>query len=273
MQPSVSNRRGLGRVEVLAIVLSVAVLFAIVVISLQFAVRGHPQPPHMADATQIKGIHQSLLIFARQNDGLFPTPGLIDRLPIDVGGGLQELPDRGEEDISKNTTASLFSVMVMQNYFDPVQCVGPTEPNPKVTVYGDKGPQYNWNNYNPAAGIYWDPEFAADLKTGSNVSYAHLPLFGERKIKQWRESLDANFALLGNRGPRNGDPAVQSITYDIHPPFDKWTGNICFNDGHVEFMDSMTHNGDNFFADEDGRDMFLTFTARVAAGQPVFQHD
>ena len=43
------------------------------------------------DSTQIRGIHQSWLVFAREFNGILPTPGLIDRIAyIRVGDGAVE---------------------------------------------------------------------------------------------------------------------------------------------------------------------------------------
>src|SRR2546426_4748724 len=61
------------------------------------------------DATQIHGIHQSILTFAREFEGKFPTPGLIKRKPDPVFG---DVPGRGPEDESLNTTANLFSACI-----------------------------------------------------------------------------------------------------------------------------------------------------------------
>jgi prepilin-type processing-associated H-X9-DG protein len=52
--------------------------------------------------------------------------------------------------------------------------------------------------------------------------------------------LSGSFAVIGNRGVRNGtaDSIIHdsSITLKIHGNNATWHGNVCFADGHVEFL-------------------------------------
>ena len=247
-------------------------------IALPLLYRGHDGSRLSKDATQIRGIHQSWMVYAREFEGIMPTPGLIDRLPFN---GVKKL-GRGEEDITKNTTANIHALCVMQNYYAPELCVGPTEPNPIVKPY-DWDTYYS-ASYAPAITQYWDPAFAADLQTGSNVSYANVPLCGDLRRKQWRASMDAAFPILGNRGPRDGLPDANSFTYRIHAPHDQWCGNICFNDNHIEFFTGLSSKpptpGESFVApgifryngnkDADG---IIGFTKAMTPTGPILQWD
>ena len=230
------------------------------------------------DATQIRVSHECWATYAKSFDGLLPSPGLVERLPID---GVR-IPGRGAEDISQNTTANLFSLHSAQNYFSPDMSVGPTEPNPVVTVFD----AYNYQAYSPATGKAWDPNFKADLQTGSNVSYAHMPLYGLLKDKYWRDTFSGSSAIpiLGNRGPHNGVSDPKSWTLKIHEPHDQWSGNICFADGHVEFLvglptaktsDGRTISTQVIFKTDrpDDPDGVLTFMKEMKPDGPVIQHD
>ena len=108
---------------------------------------------------------------------------------------------------------------------------------------------YNWEVIHPAGAepegdTYWDPDFVADVQgQGSNVSYASIPMAGERKNKQWRDSLDAEFAAIGNRGVEHGEFVDEeiyesSLTLQIHGGSKQWVGNICFNDNHVQVLNT-----------------------------------
>jgi len=164
------------------------------------------------DATQLKQVHQSWLVFARQFDGIFPLPGLINRQ--DVGG--QEIPGRGAEDAITNDHAALYSACIMANYFSPELCVGPTEPSGKILVKDD----FNWDFYSPINDRYWNLNFKAKLDSECNTSYATMALFGKRKTTEWRESNTSMYGVVANHGVKNGSLEANdyesSITLQIH---------------------------------------------------------
>lgn len=237
-------------------------------------------PLSVKDASQLAEIHQAMVIFAGEWGGFLPRPGLINRLPVEVGGKPQRIPGRGEEDVTLNTTANLYSSLIAQNYFAPAQVVSPVERSPKVSVCRS----YDYDQYDPAEGVYWDPQFKADLRRGSHASYAHLLLFGKRTDAQWRDTMDPKFPVLGNRGPKGGKLDPSSYTCGPHG---NWAGNIVYNDNHVEFEVTTTPSGlffqsgeakkpDNIFAVDDGprgRDVVLTFTKKMTVDGPLLQHD
>jgi hypothetical protein len=229
-----------------------------------------PHPKSMKDAAQLRAIHQSWLIFAREFSGILPTPGLIDRLPFNG----QEIPGRGEEDINANTTANLYSACIMHNYFTPELIISPVERNPKVRVMAD----YDYEAFDPVKDVYWDARFKADLTAGSNVSYAHMPIYGQRKLKEWRDTSNSAWPLLGNRGPKDGKADPSSYTCGPHG---NWAGNVVFSDNHSQPFQKSTsiplRDGqlDNIFASDDanGTDAILTFTREITDKGPVFQFD
>ncbi len=153
------------------------------------------------DQTQIKQIHAAWATFARDYDGIFPTPGLINRLAINAPNTAldgEHKPGRGPEDLRANTSAAMYSACIMQNYFTPQILVAPTEPSGFVAIKDD----YAWNAYDPINDWYWDfhpddPEQAPSELPGyipfatkvdkevhtisdliSNTSYAHMPICG-----------------------------------------------------------------------------------------------
>ena len=66
---------------------------------------------------------------------------------------------------------------------------------------------------------------------------------------EWRESMNPLFATIGNRGPQYGQLGTvyeESITLEIHPDRKQWIGNICFNDNHVETLNTFYPEGVNY---------------------------
>jgi prepilin-type N-terminal cleavage/methylation domain-containing protein len=251
-----TRKRGFTLIELLVVMAIIALLIGLLLPALA---KARATAKLTKDSTQIRGIHQSWLVFAREFDGILPTPGLIDRLAFN---GVQE-PGRGPEDQSQNDTARLHSAAIMQNYYTPQLCVGTTEPSGRVIVMEN----YNYELYDvtPNVDIYWDDAFDADLSSLSNNSYASMPIALDRKKRQWKDSLDSAWPILSNRGVIEGSLQDQdynsSITLEIHGGKQDWMGNICYNDNHMEvsktfkpegvtYINGNTVNADNIFKND-----------------------
>jgi type II secretory pathway pseudopilin PulG len=207
------------------------------------------------EARQLRQIHSSLISYAASSEGgKFPRPGLINRLPIGDAG--EEVDGRGPEDVSKNTTANLYSSLIALNYMTPQLLVSPRERNPRVSVCEN----YDYSKYCPTADVYWDAGFVADLQSGSNASFAHLPLVGQPRVR-WMNNGDSKFVVLGNRMPVGGKPDPASFACE---PDGSWMGHRVFNDGQVSWITVRS---------PDRVDSGLSFTKAVIEGKAVLQFD
>lgn len=270
-----TRKRGFTLIELLVVMAIIALLIGLLLPALA---KARATAKLTKDSTQIRGIHQSWLVYAREFEGILPTPGLIDRLAFN---GVEE-PGRGPEDPKQNDTARLHSACVMQNYYSPQLTVGPTEPSGRVAVKDD----YNYELYNvvPTVDVYWDDSFEAKLTTLSNTSYASMPIAGDRKKREWRETLNSMWPIVANRGVKEGSLADadynNSITLETHGGRKEWLGNICYNDNHMEvsktfkpesltYTNGTTINADNIFKNDlfaatspQGTDAYLIMVAR-----------
>ncbi len=312
--------RGFTLIELLTVMAIIALLVGLLLPALA---KARAKAQMIKDATQIKQIHAAWTTFGRDYDGLFPTPGLINRLVVDDGSSLdgQQIPGRGPEDLQANNSAFMYSACIMQNYFTPQILVAPTEPSAYVAVKDD----FDWSVYSPTLDVYWDsmppdyqvPQnsnmlqsyfpFAVDLQGDngeigtpgnglSNTSYAHMPISGARKIREWRDSLNSKWAIIGDRGPQDGAPLgsvcedcpvyEESITLEFHGGDKQWVGNIGFNDNHVALLHTVLPEGfnymqnnvpepDNIFYNDfmqdcssgEGNDIWLTLISHITDTQ------
>ncbi|MEM7227191.1 MAG: hypothetical protein AAF432_00105 [Planctomycetota bacterium] len=269
------DRTGFSRVELLVLLVATAVVLSL---GTTMATMTDQKTLTLKDATHLKTIHQSIMVFANdQTENHYPRPGLVNRKPVDLGGQLQHIPGRGEEDTTVNTTANFYSCMVTLNYFEPGMLISPVDSNTRVVAHA----AYDYEAYNPVEDSYWDDTFKADLYKGSHTSYAHTPMYGKRSNREWRMTLNGSFVVVGNRGPKDGEPIGSSYTTSPHG---LWSGNLAFNDNRTEYVESMepeqingrTPYKDNLFrADRgvDGEDVLIAFTQYMTKDGPKLQFD
>jgi prepilin-type N-terminal cleavage/methylation domain-containing protein len=251
------RNRGFTLVELLVVIAIIALLIGLLLPALA---KARQNAASLKDKTQITQIHKAALVFAGENKGRLPLPGLINRLPdLPSPPGVGSMPGVGPEDNAKNHSAHLYPAMIARNDFKPDILIGTTEVN--VNIVEKKN--YNYNAYNPANDIYWDGDgsptnanFGANpAQPNCNVSYAHLGLCGARKGNQWRETQSAGVAAFGTRatggtfqgsfgnntvtgGAVTGNDYSKSPTLRLHGPPQQWVGHVVFMDNHAETLNN-----------------------------------
>ena len=238
------KHKGFTLIELLVVMSIIALLLSILMPALG---RAKAEAMLTKDQSQIKAIFSGFTFWTSSHNGRYPTPGLNARLGTESMGG-DLIKGRGPEDLTQNDHARLLSMCVMQNLFTTDLLYAPTEQGDNVFPMES----YDYNSYEPTHDgqewRLWDRDFGNDLTdeissgdySSANNSYAIMPLTGKRKQQNWGVSTHSptSFAIIGTRGPEDGEPDEHSRSNLFHGIERDWKGAIFFGDGHGDVLET-----------------------------------
>src|SRR5262249_12991590 len=153
----------------------------------------------------------------------------------------------------------IYSLLVFAGLLKPEVLVSPFENNPHVRIATDYQFEEPRTAVDPTQAL-WDPGFSVTLEGPGfgHASYAHLQPSKHRKGR-WSDTFVSTEMVLGTRAPQvaaTSKNADGSVTPRLANPASNtlrftggggwWSGQMAFNDHHVDRFDNALANGHAF---------------------------
>ncbi len=240
--------RGFTLIELLVVISIIALLIGILLPALGAARRTARQ---IQNSSQLRGIHQGLVIFAQSNkgggDGWYPG--------VDSDGEtltVAEVNDTGDYQGHAGTSngrnsSSRFAILLNANAFTPEYLISPAD------------------SFTPA-----DPTTNNQLTfTGPNENFSYATLVTEdssgvqyARRNEWRETLNTQAVVLCDRNTGSGVLEAETESVWSDSGSGQWKGTVTRNDGSTGFestdqgfetryADGPTLDDDALFTDAD----------------------
>jgi prepilin-type N-terminal cleavage/methylation domain-containing protein len=209
------QRRAFTLVELLVVISIIALLIGILLPALGAA---REEARKVTSSTQLKGIHQNMVIFSQSNKGYYP--GMTSSGVEVTTGNTQNLDSLPQGGGIGRTVRGRFEIMLDRNMFEPAYIISPSETK---------------------------TEWESGAVTSANFSYTMMflqlmpgaapqPLDSTviRNI-EWRGTTsNSQAAVLSDRNTgANGTTSVSSV-YTAQDS-GEWKGTVVYNDNHTKF--------------------------------------
>ena len=224
MKTSMTTPRRAAGFSITDLVIVVAVIAAMLAIQIPTDAAARRTARRMQNSTQLRGIHQGLVIFGQSNK--FFYPGLNSKGTI--------LPDNAANTGNSgdgDTVQARYWIMLRGDFFTPEYIISPSE---TANVW-----EYDWRADPLQTPVKWD-------EREKNYSYAMLHIAGDAnaapaagvRASEWKETANTQAIVLSDRN--TGTNATNQVASIHTAERGEWKGSVLWNDNHVMF--EQTHD-------------------------------
>ncbi|MFA9478470.1 type II secretion system protein [Phycisphaerales bacterium AB-hyl4] len=215
-----SNRKGFTLIELLVVISIIALLIGILLPALGAA---RATARRMQSNTQIRGIHQAMVMFAQSNRSNFPGLDGDGNIAGDTGNGADTGAFRAGA-LRGSHPARRYAVLLNGNFFTPEYIISPADTN-KVEWQGNSQVVTQPTNISAVTDVY----SYAMLQIG-NADGVKRP--GQR-VREWSETLNTEAIVMGDRAMAHSATSIYSV--HTRAGSNDWRGGMASNDNSVAF--------------------------------------